>query len=133
VRMSGGADGLDGADGETIIDFDGGGAFAIQLLYREPAFLGILSDHGVFASTERPYDLPLIEDPKQVAGGVEFEEKFAKERQELEKHIDAEFAKLTENFRQRIGDYLVRAATTEPDITETTQFALSLSNWSAVQ
>jgi len=82
--------------------------------------------YGVFASTERPYDLPLIEDPKQVAGGVEFEEKFAKERQELEKHIDAEFGKLTENFRQRIGDYLVRAATTEPDITETTQFALSL-------
>ena len=82
--------------------------------------------YGVFASTERPYDLPLIEDPKEVPGGVEFEEKFAKERQELEKHIDAEFGKLTENFRQRIGDYLVRAATTEPDLTETAQFGLSL-------
>src|SRR6185503_17737489 len=82
--------------------------------------------YGVFASTERPYDLPLIEDPKQVVGGVEFEEKLEKARAELEKHVDAEFARLTENFRQRIGDYLVRAATTEPDITETTQFGLSL-------
>jgi hypothetical protein len=70
--------------------------------------------------------LPLIEDPKQVPGGVQFEQQLAKARQELEDHIDAEFGKLTENFRQRIGDYLVRAATTEPDITETAQFALSL-------
>jgi hypothetical protein len=83
--------------------------------------------YGVFASTERPYDLPLIEDLNAVAGGVEFEEKLAKARHELEQHIDAEFAKLTENFRQRIADYLVRAATTRPDLTETAQFALSLT------
>jgi len=82
--------------------------------------------YGVFASTERPLDLPLIEDPKDVPGGVEFEEKLAKARKELEDHVDAEFAKLTEILRQRIGDYLVRAATTKPDITETTQFGLSL-------
>lgn len=82
--------------------------------------------YGVFASTERPCDLPLIEDPKQVAGGVEFEEKLAAARKELQDLIDADFAKLTENFRERMGDYLVRAATTEPDITETTQFFLSL-------
>jgi hypothetical protein len=83
--------------------------------------------YGVFASTERPYDLPLLEAPEQVPGGVEFERQLAKARQELDQHTDAEFAKLTENLRQRIGDYLVRAATTEPDITETTQFALSLT------
>lgn len=82
--------------------------------------------YGVFASTERPHYLPLIEDPKSVPGGVEFEAQFAKARAELEKHVDDEFAKLTENFRQRIGDYLVRAVTTRPDITETTQFGLSL-------
>lgn len=82
--------------------------------------------YGVFASTERPLDLPLIEDPKQVPGGIEFEEKLAKARKELEDHVDAEFTKLTEILRQRIGDYLVRAATTKPDITETTQFGLSL-------
>ncbi len=82
--------------------------------------------YGVFASTERPLDLPLIEDPKDVPGGLEFEEKLAKARKELEDQVDAEFAKLTEILRQRIGDYLVRAATTKPDITETTQFGLSL-------
>jgi hypothetical protein len=82
--------------------------------------------YGVFASTEQPYDLPLIEDPKQVPGGVEFEQQLAKARQELETLIDTEFVKLTENFRQRIGDYLLRAATTKPDITETTRFGLSL-------
>jgi uncharacterized protein DUF1553/uncharacterized protein DUF1549 len=83
--------------------------------------------YGVFASTERPYDLPLIEDPTNVPGGIEFEQQLAKARQELEQHIDLEFVKLTENFRQRIGDYLVRAGTTEPDLTETAQFALSLT------
>lgn len=82
--------------------------------------------YGVFASTERPYDLPLLEDPEQVPGGVQFEQQLAKARKELEQHIDAEFAHLTENFRQRFGDYLYRAGTTEPDITETSQFALSL-------
>ncbi len=83
--------------------------------------------YGVFASTERPYVLPLIEDPASVLGGLEFEEQLAKARQELEDHIEAEFAKLTENLRERLGDYLVRAATTKPDLTETTQFALSLT------
>ncbi|HLH54835.1 MAG TPA: DUF1549 and DUF1553 domain-containing protein [Verrucomicrobiae bacterium] len=83
--------------------------------------------YGVFASTERPYQLPLIEDPKDVPGGPEFERELAKARNELEQQIDSEYAKLTENFRQRIGDYLLRAGTTEPDITETSQFALSLT------
>jgi hypothetical protein len=83
--------------------------------------------YGVFASTERPYNLPLLEDPEQVPGGAEFEKQLDKARKELEAQIDTEFAKLTETFRQRIGDYLVRAGTTEPDITETSQFALSLT------
>jgi hypothetical protein len=82
--------------------------------------------YGVFASTERPYDLPLLEDPEQVPGGLQFEQQLAQARKELEQHIDAEFTHLTENFRQRFGDYLYRAGTTEPDITETSQFALSL-------
>jgi len=83
--------------------------------------------YGVFASTERPYDLPLLEDPKDVPHGTEFETQLAKAREELEQHIDAEFKKLTETFRKRIGDYLVRAATTDLDITESSQFALSLT------
>ncbi|HRI13614.1 MAG TPA: DUF1549 and DUF1553 domain-containing protein [Verrucomicrobiota bacterium] len=83
--------------------------------------------YGVFASTERPYVLPLIEDPSDVEGGAQFEEQLAKAKQELESHLDTEFAKLTENLRQRLGDYLVRAATTQPDLTETAQFGLSLT------
>jgi len=83
--------------------------------------------YGIFASTERPYDLPLLEDPKDVPHGTEFETQLAKARQELEEQIDAEFKKLTETFRKRIGDYLVRAATTDLDITESSQFALSLT------
>jgi hypothetical protein len=83
--------------------------------------------YGVFASTEQPYDLPLLEDPAHVPGGIEFEKQLAKARQELDQHIDTEFTKLTEAFRQRIGDYLVRAATTKPDLWETTQFGLSLT------
>ena len=82
--------------------------------------------YGVFASTEQPVNLPLIEDPKSVAGGVEFEAQLTNARAELEKLVDDEFAKLTESSRQRIGDYLVRAATTPLDLTETTQFELSL-------
>ncbi len=83
--------------------------------------------YGVFASTERPYALPLIEDPAGVPGGLESEAQLAKARGELEGHIDAEFARLTEVLRGRIGDYLVRAATTAPDLTETAQFGLSLT------
>jgi hypothetical protein len=83
--------------------------------------------YGVFRSSERPLDLPLLEDPKQKPGGEEFEKQLAKARQELEQHVDAEFTRLTETFRQRIGDYLVRAVTTKPDLWETTQFGLSLT------
>src|ERR1041385_2637381 len=83
--------------------------------------------YGVFASTEQPYDLPLLEDPAQVPGGVEFEEQLAKARAEMEKLVDIEFTKLTEALRQRIGDYLLRAVTTKPDLWETTQFGLSLT------
>ena len=83
--------------------------------------------YGVFASTERPYVLPLIENPSEVTEGVQFEERLGKARQELEDHISAEYTKLTEVMRGRFGDYLLRAATTPPDLSETTQFGLSLT------
>ena len=83
--------------------------------------------YGVFASTERPYVLPLIEDPSTVPGGDTFEAQLAKARDELEKLIDTEYARLSDVFRLRLGDYLVRAATTQPDLTETTQFFVSLT------
>jgi hypothetical protein len=83
--------------------------------------------YGVFASTEQPYMPPLIEDPAQVPGGTEFEARLAKARNKLENHIDAEFVRLTADFRRRLGDYLIEAGTTRPGLWETTQFALSLT------
>ncbi len=83
--------------------------------------------YGVFASTERPTVLPLIEDPRTVPGGEAFERQLESARLELEDHIDQQDAFLSDRMRRRIGDYLVRAATTPPDLTETTQFALSLT------
>ncbi|MBI3414141.1 MAG: DUF1549 domain-containing protein [Verrucomicrobia bacterium] len=83
--------------------------------------------YGVFASSERPYDLPLIEDPARVVGGTDFETKFAGARKNLEDHIDAEFAKISDTARRRVTDYLVRVATTKPDIGEEWSYFLSLS------
>src|SRR5439155_26280213 len=54
--------------------------------------------YGVFASTERPYKLSLLEERPNVAGGEEYEKQLGKALQELEQHIDAEFGKLTEIF-----------------------------------
>jgi hypothetical protein len=83
--------------------------------------------YGVFASTERPYRLPLIESPAAVPGGPEFEAGFARRLGALESHIDSQYEHLTRVLRERLPDYLIRAATTPPDLTETTQFALSLT------
>ena len=83
--------------------------------------------YGVFASSERPYDLPLIEDPAQVEGGVEFEQKLAEARQKLEAHVESEYENLQKVARERTPDYLVKAATTEPDLAESSSFFLSLA------
>jgi hypothetical protein len=83
--------------------------------------------YGVFASSERPAPPPLIEDPASVPGGPEFEQRMEKARKELEDHVDAEFVRLSGILRGRIGEYLVRAVTTPPDLTETAQFGLSLT------
>ena len=83
--------------------------------------------YGVFASSERPYDLPLIEDPAAVEGGAEFERKLSEARGKLEAHVDAEYTKLQATARERTADYLVKVATTEPDLAESATFFLSLS------
>lgn len=83
--------------------------------------------YGVFASSERPTVLPLIEDPKEVPGGEAFEAKLARARAELEDHVGQQYEFLADRMRRRLAAYLVRAATTAPDLTETSQFALSLT------
>lgn len=84
--------------------------------------------YGVFASSERPYDLPLIEDPAQVPGGLEFEKAFEKARVQLQDYLSAQHELLSETARNRAGDYLVRVVSTPtPDFSEASPFLLSLS------
>src|SRR5205085_11714976 len=82
--------------------------------------------YGVFASSEAPVDLPLIERAEGNPAHAEFEKKAAPKRQELQKFLDGQYALLLETSRQRVGDYLVHAATTTPDPLETAIFFLSL-------
>jgi hypothetical protein len=82
--------------------------------------------YGVFASCEAPLELPLI-DATEKPTAAEFEKKAAPKRREIRTMADAQFALLSEQARRRVGDYLVRAATTEPDPLETAIFFLSLA------
>jgi hypothetical protein len=83
--------------------------------------------YGVFASSETPLELPLIETPESAPGALEFEKKAEPKRRALKKFVDDQYAMLLEDARKRVGDYLVHAATTEPDPLETAIFFLSLA------
>ncbi len=83
--------------------------------------------YGVFASSEAPLELPLIEKAERRPGFAEFEKQAAPKRDQLRKMLDAQFALLSEQARRRVGDYLMRVATTEPDPLETAIFFLSLA------
>jgi hypothetical protein len=83
--------------------------------------------HGVFAGCESPIDLPVIDDPKKTPGSAEFEKSLHQKRQELERHIDAQYTLQTETARARVADYLVRVATQKPDPLEEAVFFMSLS------
>lgn len=81
--------------------------------------------YGVFASTVEPYDRPRIGPVSD--SGQAFEQEFsAKLKEVLDKqreHYDATL----KTARERTPDYLVHIATTEPDVSETTIFFLSLT------
>ena len=83
--------------------------------------------YGVFASSEVPVDLPLIADPKGLAGAEAFEQQLAQKRQELQQFIDTQYQLLTEKTRAQVTDYLLRVATQKPDPLEDAVFFLSLS------
>ena len=83
--------------------------------------------YGVFAGSEAPLELPLVAAPESVAGCAEFEAQAGPKREELRKFVDEQFELLSETARQRVGDYLVRVATTKPDPLETAIFFLSLA------
>jgi hypothetical protein len=82
--------------------------------------------YGIFASSEVPLELPVIDRPDQ-PGYAEFEKKAEPKRQALQRFRDEQFALLSEQARQRVGDYLLRVATTPPDPLETAIFFLSLA------
>jgi hypothetical protein len=83
--------------------------------------------YGVFASSEAPLELPLIGPPQDESGAQEFEKEAASKREELRKTLDAQYELLTNTARERIADYLIHVATTEPDPAEKTIYFLSLA------
>ncbi len=80
--------------------------------------------YGVFASSEAPLERPRIETP--TTAGEAFEKELAAKLAEAYKMRAEQHQFLLATARQRTADYLVRVATTPPDISETTQFFLSL-------
>jgi mono/diheme cytochrome c family protein len=83
--------------------------------------------YGVFASSEAPIELPLIHDRWTAPGAESFEAQAGPKRAALRKFVDDQYAMLLEDARTRVGDYLVHAATTEPDPLETAIFFFSLA------
>ncbi len=83
--------------------------------------------YGVFASSEAPLELPLVERPDTRPGCVEFEKKASAKRAEIRQFLDSQYKLLLEMARQRTGDYLARAGLTEPDPLETAIFFFSLA------
>ena len=80
--------------------------------------------YGVFAASEAPLELPLTAPAGPAA--AEFEKVVGPKRRALRQFRDSQYAILLETARQRVGDYLVRVATTPPDPLETAIFFLSL-------
>ncbi len=83
--------------------------------------------YGVFAASEAPLELPLLEPVATNPARAAFEKKAAPKRQALRAFLDSQYALLLETARKRVGDYLVHAATTRPDPLETAIFFLSLA------
>lgn len=85
------------------------------------------SMYGIFASSEVPLELPLLEDPKTIPGAPEVENRLAQKQAEIEKHLEAQYVAITEEARQRVGDYLHRIVAEKKDPLEDVVFFLSLS------
>ncbi|MEZ6060616.1 MAG: DUF1549 domain-containing protein [Planctomycetaceae bacterium] len=80
--------------------------------------------YGVFASCEEPLERPRIQDISEA--GTAFETEFNAKRDEVLAARQAHYDEVLQVARDRTPDYLVQVATTEPDISETTIFFLSL-------
>jgi hypothetical protein len=82
--------------------------------------------YGVFAGSEAPVDLPLIDKPENTPGYAEYEKKFTPQRKQLEDLVNTQYDILIETARQRAGDYLVHVATKPPDPLENVFYFYSL-------
>jgi hypothetical protein len=80
--------------------------------------------YGVFASSIEPYNRPRIADVSEA--GQAFEKEFEDKLKEVQTSQQTHYKQLLQAARERTSDYLVQVATTEPDITETAIFFLSL-------
>lgn len=79
--------------------------------------------YGVFSSCDVPLVLPPL-DPA-LKGPAEFEKKYADAIRDIQAMLDQQYNLLSTTYRNRVGDYLVKAATTKPDPIETAIFFFS--------
>jgi hypothetical protein len=80
--------------------------------------------YGVFASSIEPYDRSRIESVSEA--GQAYEEEIQTKLEEVYSVRQTHYDETLATARARTIDYLVQVATTEPDISETTIFFLSL-------
>ena len=80
--------------------------------------------YGVFASSLEPLERPRVEDVSDA--GKAFETELDAKLAEIHQVRDGHYSRTLETARQRTPDYLVQVATTEPDVSETSIFFLSL-------
>ena len=83
--------------------------------------------YGVFASSEPPFELPLIDWPARLPESLEFEKQAGPKRRELRQFRDSQYELLSQTARRRTADYLVRVAVSPPDPMETAIYFLSLA------
>ncbi len=80
--------------------------------------------YGVFASSNQPFERPRIEAPS--AEGEAFETDLSAKLTALQTMRKEQHELQVRTARERVADYLVKVATTEPDVSETSVFFLSL-------
>ena len=80
--------------------------------------------YGVFASSEEPVERPRIETPNK--DGLPFEAEYQKQLAQVNSMLDQQHVSLMTTARSRTDRYLLKVATSDPDISETSIFFLSL-------
>jgi hypothetical protein len=83
--------------------------------------------YGVFANSQAPLEPPLADHAENCKTLPDYEKLAGPHREKMQKMLDGQYALLIDTARQRVGDYLMRVATTEPDLAETAIYFLSLA------